>query len=253
MSFEYFFSSYDSNVKNIYNKYFELNEQYKDKPLRTFDLNTSDTKTKIEKFIPKQNDTNNLDNYERWASIGNIIQLPEFFNSKVDYSKPKKIKNAKGSEEFEKVFAQAVSIYPEAAKYKNFLTLTADRESNFDSYVQNKAGAPYYGYFQMGQEEIKSTTGLTVEEFRRDPVQQIIGACKLYDKYLNTVKKLGVYDLCKQKGYSDDAIVAGAWLGGPGGVKKFITEQGDPSDSHWYGGKGGTSVGKLMNQFKNEK
>lgn len=253
MSFEYFFSSYDSNVKNIYNKEFELNEQYEDKSLRTFDLNTPDVKTKIEKFIPKQNDIDNQQ--ERWVSIGDVIQLPEFFNPKVNYSKPKETKKikVKGSADFEKAFAEAVTIYPKASKYKDFLTLTAKRESGFDSYIQNTAGAPYYGYFQMGQEEIRTTTGLTVEQFRNDPVQQIIGACKLYDKYLNSVKKLGVYDLCKKEGYSDDAIVAGAWAGGPGGVKKFITGQGDPSDAHWYGGQGGTSVGKLMNQFKNEK
>ena len=61
---------------------------------------------------------------------------------------------------------------------------------------------------------------------------------------------MGVYDLCRQKGYSDDAIAAGAWLGGPGGVKKFITGKGNPSDSRWWGKNKGTSVGNLMNQFK---
>lgn len=156
----------------------------------------------------------------------------------------------KGSDAFERAFAQAVQKNPNVAKYKNFLVRTAKRESGFNSYIQNTAGAPNYGYFQMGQNEIKSTTGLSVQQFRNDPVAQILGAAKLYDNYIDAVKRMGVYDLCRQKGYSDDAIAAGAWLGGPGGVKKFITGKGNPSDSRWWGKNKGTSVGNLMNQFK---
>lgn len=160
----------------------------------------------------------------------------------------------KGPESFEKAFEKAVEINPEVANYRNFLVKTAKRESNFNSRIQNRAGAPYYGYFQMGKEEIKRTTGLSVEQFRNDPVRQILGAVKLYKMNLTTIKAIGAYTLCKDRGYTDDAIVSGAWMGGPGGVKKFITGKGDPSDSHWYkGGKGGSSVGKIMNNWmKNE-
>ena len=68
---------------------------------------------------------------------------------------------------------------------------------------------------------------------------------------LKTIKALKIYDIGKNQGYSDDALVAGSWLGGPGGVKKYLLGKGDPSDSHWYGGKGGTSVGKIMNNWEN--
>lgn len=156
----------------------------------------------------------------------------------------------KGTPDFERILDEAQKINPEVEKYRDFLIKTAQRESGFDSYVQNKAGAPYYGYFQMGKEEIKRTTGLSVEEFRSNPVQQILGAVKLYKMNLKTIKALGIYNLGKDKGYSDDALVAGAWMGGPGGVKKYLLGQGDPSDSHWYGGKGGSSVGKIMNNWK---
>lgn len=106
----------------------------------------------------------------------------------------------------------------------------------------------------MGKEEIKRTTGLSVEEFRNDPVQQILGAIKLYKMNLKTMKAIGIYDLGKHKGYSDDALVAGAWMGGPGGVKKYLLGLGDPSDSHWYkNGKGGSSVGKIMNNWKDNE
>lgn len=156
----------------------------------------------------------------------------------------------KGTDDFENAFAKAVQRDPSVAKYKNFLTKTAKRESRFDHSIQNQAGAPYYGYFQMGQNEIKSTTGLTVDQFRNDPVAQIIGAAKLYESNLNTIKKIGVYEIGKSKGYSDDALVSGAWMGGPGGVKKYLLGLGDPSDSHWYNGQGGSSVGKIMNNWK---
>ena len=169
-----------------------------------------------------------------------------------DIEKPKiqnTIEISRGPSSFEKILDEAEKLNPEVKQYRDFLVKTAKKESGFNYQVQNKAGAPYYGYFQMGKEEIKRTTGLSVEEFRNSPVQQVLGAVKLYKTNLKTIKALGIYNLGKQKGYSDDALVAGAWLGGPGGVKKFLQGKGDPSDSHWYGGKGGTSVGKRMNEF----
>lgn len=158
-------------------------------------------------------------------------------------------KEMKGSKSFEEAFEEAVKINPEVANYKNFLIKTAKKESNFDSYIQNTAGAPYYGYFQMGKEEIKNTTGLSVDQFRTNPVQQILGAVKLYKMNLKIIKAIGVYDLGKEKGYSDDALVAGAWLGGPGGVKKYLKGISNPSDSHWYKNGKGVSVGTRMKEF----
>lgn len=156
----------------------------------------------------------------------------------------------KGSASFEEAFAEAERINPDITKYKNFLVKTARRESGFNSHIQNTQGAPYYGYFQMGKNEIAMTTRMSVEQFRNNPVAQILGACKLYEMNLNAIKRLGVYDLGRRKGYSDDALVSGAWMGGPGGVKKYLLGLGDPSDSHWYDGNGGSSVGKIMNNWK---
>jgi hypothetical protein len=36
---------------------------------------------------------------------------------------------------------------PDAKKYRQFLTAVASRESNFTSDIQNKTGAPAWGYF----------------------------------------------------------------------------------------------------------
>lgn len=171
-------------------------------------------------------------------------------NSKQEEIQEEKKSELKGPKKFEEAFQKAVEINPKVAKYKDFLVKIAKRESGFNSHIQNTAGAPYYGYFQMGASEIKKTTGLSVEQFRNDPVQQILGAVKLYELNLKTIKAIGVYDIGRERGYSDDALVAGAWMGGPGGVKKYLLGKGDPSDSHWYGGKGGSSVGQIMNNWK---
>lgn len=236
MAFKHFFTEYSFNVKNLYDQ----------------SLKDTDSSLWGRHINNREMHTNLQEDEEQFIDVSKYIFLPDIIRSK-----PKAIK---GSSSFEEAYKKAVQINPSVAKYKDFLTRTAKRESNFNSYIQNTAGAPYYGYFQMGEQEIKKTTGLTVEQFRNDPVAQILGAAKLYEMNLATVKQLKafdgkdsikVYELCKQKGYSDDAIVAGAWAGGPGGVKKFITGKGNPSDSHWYGGQGGTSVGKLMNEFKN--
>lgn len=177
-------------------------------------------------------------------------QIEQFFSPTITPENKESKKVYKGTDAFEKALDEAIKINPEVAKYREFLVRTAKRESGFNSYIQNTTGAPYYGYFQMGQKEIKATTNLSVKEFRNDPVAQILGAVKLYNMNLQSLKKLGVYNLGKQKGYSDDALVSGAWLAGPGGVKKYLLKKGDPSDSHWYkNNKGGTSVSKIMNNW----
>jgi hypothetical protein len=43
-------------------------------------------------------------------------------------------------------------------------------------------------------------------------------------------------------GWTDNAIIAGAWLGGPGGVRAFAFQGKDRSD-------GATTVGQRMRQF----
>lgn len=161
-------------------------------------------------------------------------------------------KELKGPDSFQKVLDEAEKIDPDVKKYRSFLIRTAKRESNFNSKIQNKTGAPYYGYFQMGKNEIKTTCGLTVQQFLNNPVQQVLAAIKLYKLNLKTLKNLNVYNLGKMKGYSDDALVTGAWLAGAGGVKKYLLGLSDPSDSHWYkNGNGGTSVSKVMNDWMN--
>jgi hypothetical protein len=44
-----------------------------------------------------------------------------------------------------------------------------------------------------------------------------------------------------------ESLIRGAWLGGVGGVRQVLRGIGNPSDSKWYGGKGGRSVKQAMN------
>jgi hypothetical protein len=46
-------------------------------------------------------------------------------------------------------------------------------------------------------------------------------------------------------GYSDSAIIAGAWLGGPGGVRAFAFKNQDRKDVN------GTGVSTYMKKFNN--
>lgn len=246
--FNYLFNTYEQVRPHSQITLKDNNEEYSDEKLDEEldeDLENYDLED-----IPNQ--------FNTYLGVTNEIKpfSINYQEEKIDNSsiKPKQQEiKLKSSKEFEVAFQKACAINPEVQQYKIFLVKTAKRESGFNSHIQNTTGAPYYGYFQMGKDEIKRTTGLTVEEFRNNPVQQILGAVKLYKMNLSSIKRLGVYDIGRQRGYSDDALVAGAWMGGPGGVKKYLLGLGDPSDSHWYkkaGQKGGSSVGKIMNNWK---
>lgn len=49
--------------------------------------------------------------------------------------------------------------------------------------------------------------------------------------------------LARQRGFSEEALMAGVWLGGPGGVKKALRGKGNAKDSN------GTSVLQYMKKF----
>ncbi|GEM_PF-6734603 len=110
-------------------------------------------------------------------------------------------------------------------------------------------GAPAYGYFQFMDFNIKPT-GMTIEQFRNDPKAQINAAINLAKQFEAGFTKQDL-ELAKQKGYGKFGLLGGAWLGGVGGVRKYLLGQGNPSDRHWdTSGKGrGTDVGSRINDF----
>lgn len=167
-------------------------------------------------------------------------------NQPVTYSSP-----IKGSQEFENAYDEVEKINPEAKKYRRFLTQVAKIESGFNKRIQNRAGAPAYGYFQFMQDgkkynNISKYANTDIETFRNNPQLQIQAAIKLAKSFENSFTANDL-KLAKDKGFTTFGLLGGAWLGGVGGVRKYLNNQGDPSDSHW-GGKG-SSVGKRIRQF----
>lgn len=249
---EYYKDNYNSdlldiNYTNFTNQIDNIYELFNNSTFDNSDLGFSEFPgLSLPSFDNLKLDNTKIDrDLSQYYDYFNIEQKPS------DKKETSKKINVKGPKEFEKVLDEAAKINPEVNKHRKWLTLTAYLESTWQSRPKKSHKAPYEGYFGMGHDLIKKLTGLTVEEYLNNPVQQVLAAVKLYNMNLKTVKAMGIYNKCKEKGYSDDAIIAGTWLGGPGGVKKFINGNGDPSDKHWYGGKGGTTVGTRMKQFNN--
>ena len=73
----------------------------------------------------------------------------ENIGSKIDMTNP-----SKGTEEFNRIYDEVEKEYPEASKYRTFLTTVAKYESGFNSKAKNK-NAPAWGYFQFMQDDNK--------------------------------------------------------------------------------------------------
>lgn len=160
---------------------------------------------------------------------------------------------SKGEEEFNKWYDEVEKENPEAKDYRQFLTKLAQAESGFDSYIQNKAGAPAYGYFQFMQDgkkynNISAYAGTDIETFRNDPKLQIQAAIKLAKQFEKGFSKEDL-ELAAQKGYTKFGLLGGAWLAGNGGVRKYLRGLDNPSDKHWSKSGAGTSVADRISMF----
>lgn len=156
-----------------------------------------------------------------------------------------KFKTSKGLNEFNKHFNEVSKEIPEIEKYRGFLTKIAEQESGFNSSIQNKAGAPAYGYFQFMDFNIPNKD---IETFRQDPKLQIKSAYNLINQFKSGFNENDL-NLAKQKGYSENALLAGSWLAGNGGVRSFLKGLSNPSDKHWSKTGAGTDVATRMKMF----
>ena len=131
---------------------------------------------------------------------------------------------------------------------RDLFTHIAQVESTFNSSVKNR-NAPAYGYFQFMQGNYKGTNynnitrhaKVDLKTFLSSPVLQIHAANSLANEFLNSFGKTNL-DRHHSLGWTDNAIIAGAWLGGPGNVIKFAFRGIDSSD-------GNDSVGSRMRRF----
>lgn len=163
------------------------------------------------------------------------------------------IKPSKGLDEFNRWYDEVEQEDPEAKNYRQFLTKMAEQESGFNSAIQNKAGAPAYGYFQFMQDgkkynNISAYAGTDVETFRNNPELQIKAAIKLAKQFERGFNKQDL-ELAAQKGYTKFGLLGGAWLAGNGGVRKYLQGLANPSDKHWSKSGSGTDVASRIQMF----
>lgn len=214
-------------------------------PFSEYNYNT--TYDKPEALVVPVRDTNEPDVVANNPTVEPVINKP--VASKVTYTP----KSYKGLAAFNKAYDEVEASNPEAKKYRQFLTKMAEQESGFNSAIQNRAGAPAYGYFQFMQDDkkynnIRQYAGTDIETFRNNPKLQIEAAIKLAKSFEKGFSKEDL-ELANKNGYSTWGLLGGAWLAGNGGVRKFLRGQGNPSDRHWSKEGKGTDVATRIKAF----
>ena len=155
---------------------------------------------------------------------------------------------SKGTEEFNRIYDEVEREYPEASKYRAFLTTVAKYESGFNSKAKNK-NAPAWGYFQFMQDDnkynnIKTYAGVDTQTFLDNPKLQIIAAINLAKSMEKGFSKEDMA-AAESKGITKWGMLGGAWLGGNGGLRRYLLKDENISDKHW----GGAGI-DMINQIK---
>lgn len=202
--------------------------------------------------VPTREDSK-PDTVEETPVVANNPTVEPVVNKPVTNKATYTPKAYKGLAEFNKAYDEVEKSNPEAKKYRQFLTKMAEQESGFNSAIQNRAGAPAYGYFQFMQDDkkynnIRQYAGTDIETFRSNPKLQIEAAIKLAKSFENGFSKEDL-ELAKKNGYSTWGLLGGAWLAGNGGVRKFLQGKGNPSDRHWSKEGKGTDVAARIKAF----
>ena len=214
-------------------------------PFSEYNYNT--TYDKPTALVVPVRDTDETDVVANNHTAEPVINKP--VASKVTYTP----KSYKGLAAFNKAYDEVEASNPEAKKYRQFLTKMAEQESGFNSAIQNRAGAPAYGYFQFMQDDkkynnIRQYADTDIETFRNNPKLQIEAAIKLAKSFEKGFSKEDL-ELANKNGYSTWGLLGGAWLAGNGGVRKFLRGQGNPSDRHWSKEGKGTDVATRIKAF----
>lgn len=206
----------------------------------------------------KETDTSGSDYLNAWKSDNkpeskeNESKEDSKEDSKDEKKNPKITYKGKGFDDFKENYKKA-GIDP--AKFDFFASI-AKHESNFNPTVQNKAGAPAFGYFQFMQDgkkwnNISKFAGVDIQTFRNNPILQIKAAEKLANAFLSQFTEEDK-KRARELGYSDSALVRGAWMGGVGGVRNFLYKGINASDNHWDKKTGkGSNVKAAMDRGNN--
>ena len=176
-----------------------------------------------------------------------IEETPKRFTKtdKLVISKPNKINTNKVStnktkinnnSSFMKVLDKMAASDPTIAKNKDILSKLAMAES---SQRWNARNGRAYGAFQLMDFNI---TG-DVNDFLNNPEEQIRQANRLLESNKKQITDNDL-KLAKEQGYTYNSLLGGSWLGGIGGMRKVLTNTGNPSD------KDGADVKSRMQKFR---
>ena len=145
-----------------------------------------------------------------------------------------------GIKTFNEAFDKVQTRIPEIKKYRKLLTELAERESTFrpDAAAKNTRGIAL-GYFQFMPFNRKN---ISPKNFVDNPELQIEMAWKLLKEFKNSFNSSD-WNKARNKGYTESAMIAGAWLSGAGGVKKFLNTGYKAQDNL------GTNVKNYMDRF----
>lgn len=152
-----------------------------------------------------------------------------------DYSK------YKGYEQFNRVYDKVQAYNLDAAKYRSLLTKIASIESGFRVSITNNIGAAgYFQFIDSTRNGIMKKLGKSTNKqtFLNNPELQILAAVELAKEFENSFGS-EYLKLAYQKGHTLNGLISGAWLGGVGGVKRYLKSGRDSSD-------GGTTVSKRI-------
>lgn len=192
-----------------------------------------------------------LDNTFSDIDVSDYRNTPEYNKEEYDIDKTVESTQIITDQTFDSAYDAVEAQYPIASKYRTLLTLIAEQESGFNPHAKNP-NAPAYGYFQFMQGDrwnnISEYAGVDINTFLNNPEIQIKAAVDLAQAFENSFTEEDIKK-AESLGYGMDSMIAGAWLAGAGGVKKFIWEGINRDDKHWSPEGAGVSVKQIMNKY----
>lgn len=197
-------------------------------------LNTKKSPSKnysLEDFLPEREEHPKIS----YVSAPTTNQTSQDNKVKEDYSK------FNGYQQFNRAYDKVQAYNPDASKYRSLLTKIASIESSFRPGIVNRIGAAgYFQFIDSTRNGIMKKIGKSTNKqtFLNNPELQILAAIELAKEFENSFGS-EYLRLASQKGHTLNGLISGAWLGGVGGVKRYLKSGKDSSD-------GGTTISKRI-------
>lgn len=167
---------------------------------------------------------------------------------KVNYSKinsPIKVQSVPTSKGKERLI-QILDNKGITGEKREFLLKSAYLESGYN-YSSSAKASSACGYFGFLNGTIKAFSSSTRQQFLSSPELQVDAASRLYDYNKKSAQNSGILQLARNKGYSENEVIAAMWLS-PKWTKQYF-KNGTIGGSDAFG----TSVPKYINKFRSIK